>query len=326
MFLSLVIPSYNEVENVAAFYQAAVHAFQDQPFSYELIYVDDGSRDGTLAELEKLYAADPDRVRVVSFSRNFGKEAAIYAGLEAARGDCAALIDADLQQRPQVVVEMMDILRSQPDIDCVVACQETRKEGTVMTALKSGFYKLIDKMADVPFQENASDFRCFRRPMIDAILAMPEYQRFSKGIFAWVGFPTVFIPYTVEERQHGESKWTTGKLFRYAFEGIVSFSTKPLRIAMAMGLLSALAAFVYLIVVIVQKLTCGIDVPGYATIVVLLLFLGGLQLTGLGLIGEYIGKVYMQTKNRPIYIARKTLGVTKETDHGNTEKSGEKAL
>lgn len=324
MQLSLVIPCYNEEGNVRAFYDAAVAAFENRPFSYELIFIDDGSRDGTMRELEALYAMDAARVRVVSFSRNFGKESAIYAGLQAARGECAALIDADLQQRPEVVVQMMEILAAEPDCDCVVACQEKRRESGLMTALKKGFYRTIDRLADVPFHENASDFRCFRRPVIDAILSMGEYQRFSKGIFAWVGFHTKYIPYTVQPRVSGESKWTVGKLFRYAFEGILSFSTAPLRAVTVLGGVSALAAFVYLIVVIVQKLTTGIDVPGYATIVVLLLFLGGLQLMGLGVIGEYIGKIYMESKKRPIYLARRTLGL--EDGNGQAQGTREEAV
>ena len=324
MQLSLVIPCYNEEGNVRTFYDAAVAAFENRPFSYELIFIDDGSRDGTMRELEALYAMDAARVRVVSFSRNFGKESAIYAGLQAARGECAALIDADLQQRPEVVVQMMEILAAEPDCDCVVACQEKRRESGLMTALKKGFYRTIDRLADVPFLENASDFRCFRRPVIDAILSMGEYQRFSKGIFAWVGFHTKYIPYTVQPRVSGESKWTVGKLFRYAFEGILSFSTAPLRAVTVLGGVSALAAFVYLIVVIVQKLTAGIDVPGYATIVVLLLFLGGLQLMGLGVIGEYIGKIYMESKKRPIYLARRTLGL--EDGNGQAQGTREEAV
>lgn len=324
MQLSLVIPCYNEEGNVRAFYDAAVAAFENRPFSYELIFIDDGSRDGTMRELEALYAMDAARVRVVSFSRNFGKESAIYAGLQSARGECAALIDADLQQRPEVVVQMMEILAAEPDCDCVVACQEKRRESGLMMALKKGFYRTIDRLADVPFHENASDFRCFRRPVIDAILSMGEYQRFSKGIFAWVGFHTKYIPYTVQPRVSGESKWTVGKLFRYAFEGILSFSTAPLRAVTVLGGVSALAAFVYLIVVIVQKLTTGIDVPGYATIVVLLLFLGGLQLMGLGVIGEYIGKIYMESKKRPIYLARRTLGL--EDGNGQAQGTREEAV
>ena len=325
MKLSLIIPCYNEQDNVRAFYDAAKAAFAPKDWSYELIFVDDGSADATLRELEALYEKDPGAVRVIAFSRNFGKEAAIFAGLKAAKGDFVGLIDADLQQRPEVMAEMLELLLKEPEYDCVAACQRERKEGGLLRGLKKGFYRVIDRMADVRFQENASDFRVFRREMADAILQLGEYHRFSKGIFAWVGFKTKFIEYDVQERAAGKTKWSLRKLFSYAFEGILSFSTAPLHIATMLGMCSALAAFLYLIVVIIQKLTAGIDVPGYATIVVLLLFLGGLQLMGLGIIGEYIGKIYEQSKNRPIYITRRTLGV-KENNDAEAETADDEAL
>ncbi len=325
MKLSLIIPCYNEQDNVRAFYDAAAAAFAQKPWRYELIFVDDGSGDGTLAELETLYARDPGAVRVVSFSRNFGKEAAIYAGLKAAKGEFVGIIDADLQQQPAVMAEMLELLLAQPAYDCVAACQRERKEAGVLRGLKACFYRLIDRMADVRFQKNASDFRVFRREMADAILQLGEYHRFSKGIFAWVGFRTKFIDYDVAPRAAGQTKWSVRKLFHYAFEGILSFSAAPLHAATMLGGVSALAAFVYLIVVIIQKLTCGIDVPGYATIVVLMLFLGGLQLMGLGIIGEYIGKIYEQSKGRPVYIARRTLGL-EEKDDAEAEKADREAL
>ena len=325
MKLSLIIPCYNEQDNVRAFYDTAKVAFAPKDWSYELIFVDDGSVDATLRALETLYEKDPGAVRVVSFSRNFGKEAAIFAGLKAAKGDFVGLIDADLQQRPEVMAEMLELLLKEPEYDCVAACQRERKESGLLRGLKKGFYRVIDRMADVRFQENASDFRVFRREMADAILQIGEYHRFSKGIFAWVGFKTKFIEYDVQERAAGKTKWSLRKLFSYAFEGILSFSTAPLHIATMLGMCSALAAFVYLIVVIIQKLTAGIDVPGYATIVVLLLFLGGLQLMGLGIIGEYIGKIYEQSKNRPIYITRRPLGV-KENNDAEAETADGEAL
>jgi len=307
MKLSLVVPCYNEEGNVRAFYDAAKAVFAAAPYACEFVFVDDGSADGTFRELQKLIALHEMPVKVVSFSRNFGKESAIYAGLRNASGDYVSLIDADLQQRPEVVRQMMDILLDEPDCDCVVAYQEKRREGGLMTAMKRGFYRLIDRMSDVRFHENASDFRTLSRRMVNAILEMGEYHRFSKGLFAWVGFSVRYIPYEVQARTSGESKWSVRKLFRYAFDGILSFSTAPLRAVTVCGAGSAFAAFVYLIVVIVQKLTAGIAVPGYATIVVLLLFLGGLQLLGLGIIGEYVGKIYMECKKRPIYIVRTVL-------------------
>ena len=307
MKLSLVVPCYNEEGNVRAFYDAAKAVFAAAPYACEFIFIDDGSADGTFAELKKLVALHEMPVKVVSFSRNFGKESAIYAGLQASSGDYVTLIDADLQQRPEVARQMMDILLAEPEYDCVVACQTERHEGGLMSFFKRGFYRLIDRMADVRFHENASDFRTLSRRMVETILSMGEYHRFSKGIFAWIGYSVKYIPYEAQARVSGESKWSMKKLFRYAFEGILSFSTAPLRAVMVCGGASAFAAFVYLIVVIVQKLTAGIAVPGYATIVVLLLFLGGLQLLGLGIIGEYVGKIFMECKRRPIYIARAVL-------------------
>lgn len=325
MKLSLIVPCYNEQENVAAFYAAARSAFAGKPWRYELLFVDDGSSDRTLEALEALYRQDAGTVRVISFSRNFGKEAAIFAGLKAATGDFVGLIDADLQQRPETMAQMFELLLAEPAYDCVAACQRARNEAGLLRVLKKGFYRVIDRMADVRFQENASDFRVFRREMADAILQLGEYHRFSKGIFAWVGFRTKFISYDADPRVAGETKWSVKKLFRYAFGGILSFSTVPLHAATMLGGLSAVAAFVYLLVVIIQKLTCGIDVPGYATIVVLLLFLGGLQLMGLGIIGEYIGKIYEQSKHRPVYLTRRTLGL-EEAAHADAQTTHHDAV
>jgi glycosyltransferase involved in cell wall biosynthesis len=319
MRLSLIVPCYNEVGNVRAFYDAAKAVFAPEPYECEFVFVDDGSADGTFGELQKLVALHELPVKVVSFSRNFGKESAIYAGLQASRGDYVTLIDADLQQRPEVAKQMMDMLLADPQLDCVAACQETRHEGGLTAFLKHGFYRTIDRLADVRFHENASDFRTFNRKMADTILSMGEYQRFSKGIFAWIGFRVEYIPYEAQARVSGASKWSMKKLFKYAFDGILSFSTAPLRAVTVCGGLSAFAAFVYLIVMIVQKLTSGIDVPGYATIVVLLLFLGGLQLLGLGIIGEYVGKIFMECKKRPIYIARTVLD--SEAENGKVQGS-----
>lgn len=247
-------------------------------------------------------------IQVLSFSRNFGKESAIYAGLSKAKGDMVCLIDADLQQRPEVVLEMLDVMNSNEELDCVTAYQEKRKEGKAISAIKSCFYKLINKMAEVDFVNGASDFRLMKRSMVDAILQMTEYHRFSKGIFSWVGFNTEYIPYEVAERESGESKWGFRKLFKYALEGVISFSTFPLKISTIIGFFFSLVSIIYLIIVVIQKLAFGIDIPGYATIIVLILLLGGLQLFSLGVMGEYLSKVYVQSKNRPVYILRKHLG------------------
>ena len=318
MLLSLVIPCYNEEGNVRRFYDAVCACFSGQDFEYELVFVDDGSKDATFGELKDLHGSD-QRVRVLSFSRNFGKEAAMYAGLKESRGDLVAIIDADLQQRPEVVLEMLGEMQSDDSTDCVAAYQKKRKEGGFMSFAKRGFYKLINRISDVDFVNGASDFRLMKRRMVDAIISMSEYSRFSKGIFGYVGFNTKFIPYTVEKREVGKTKWSTRKLTRYALDGIFSFSTSPLKISTHVGLLSAFASLVYLVIVIIQKLAYGIDVPGYATIVVLLLFLGGAQLFCLGIIGEYIAKIFLQVKDRPIYILREKLDTVSGIE-ANTEK------
>lgn len=203
---------------------------------------------------------------------------------------------------------MLDVMQKNEEIDCVTAYQDERKESRLMTAMKSAFYKIINGIADVPFVNGASDFRLMKRKMVDAVIEMGEYHRFSKGIFSFVGFNTEYIPYTVEERESGESKWGFRKLFKYAIEGIVSFTTFPLKLSTYIGLFSSFASIIYLIVVVIQKLAFGINVPGYATIVVLVLLLGGLQLFCLGLLGEYLSKIYVQVKNRPIYILKEHLG------------------
>ncbi len=309
MKLSLVIPCYNEEANVKRFFDEVNKVFAGKVEDYEFVFVNDGSKDGTYPELKKLYKENPSSdIQVLTFSRNFGKEAAIYAGLSNAKGDMVCIIDADLQQRPEVVLEMLGELEKDESLDCVAAYQENRKESKTLSGLKSSFYKVINKITDVDFVNGASDFRLLKKTMVDAIIEMTEYHRFSKGIFSWVGFNTKYIPYTVEERQFGETKWSYRKLFKYAFDGIISFSTFPLKLATGVGLVTAFASIIYLIVVVLQKLIFGIDVPGYATIVVLVLFLGGMQLFCLGILGEYLSKIYVQVKNRPIYILKEHLG------------------
>lgn len=309
MKLSLVVPCYNEEANVEHFFSEVNKVFKNKVEDYEFVFVNDGSKDGTYQKLKTLYKENNfSNIQVLTFSRNFGKEAAIYAGLSHAKGDLVCIIDADLQQRPEVVLEMLGEIEKDETIDCVAAYQENRKETKTMKGMKYSFYKLINKITDVDFVNGASDFRLLKRTMVDAILEMTEYHRFSKGIFSWVGFNTKYIPYTVEERQFGETKWTYGKLFKYAFDGIISFSTFPLKLATGVGLATAFASIIYLFVVVLQKLIFGIDVPGYATIVVLVLFLGGMQLFCLGILGEYLSKIYVQVKNRPIYILKEHLG------------------
>ena len=307
MKLSLVVPCYNEAENIAAFQAATIQAFQNCGYDYEIIFVDDGSKDATLHELRKVYKGQLCPVKVVSFSRNFGKEAALYAGLKQSSGDYVSLIDADLQQRPEIVRDMVKILDEQPEYDVVAAYQDRRGEGRLLSFFKKSFYKVINRLSDINLKSDASDFRTFRRSVADSIITLGEYHRFSKGIFAWVGYNTKYIPYEACARTAGKSKWSFGKLFNYAIDGIIGYSTKPLRIATFMGSMTAIAAFLYLIFVVIQKLFWGIDLPGYATIIVLILLLGGAQLLCIGIIGEYVGRTFEQSKQRPVYIAKEIL-------------------
>ncbi len=307
MKLSLIIPCYNEEGNVQPMYEKVVSTFSGKIDSYEFVFVNDGSADATAAKLKEIYQTAEQPVKVINFSRNFGKEAAIYAGLQHVSGDYISIIDADLQQDPAYVLQMVDFLEENEDYDSVAAFQEERKESAFMVKTKNAFYKIINKISDTEFVSGASDFRTFRSRVKDAILQMSEYHRFSKGIFSWVGFQTYYMPYNVDDRLSGTSKWSFWKLMKYAIEGIVAFTTVPLKLSTWIGSVTSLAALIYIIIVIIQKLACGIDVPGYATIVVLILFLGGMQLLALGIIGEYLSRTYIQSKHRPIYLAREVL-------------------
>ena len=311
MKLSFVVPCYNEAENVAPFQDAVIAAFENCGYDYEIIFVDDGSKDATLYQLKKLFDAQKCPVKIVSFSRNFGKEAGLYAGLQQASGAYISLIDADLQQRPEIVRDMVRILDEKPELDMVAAYQDRRGEGKVLSFFKKAFYRIINRLTETPLKADASDFRTFRRSVAESILNLGEYHRFSKGIFAWVGYNTKYIPYTACERIRGTTKWNFRKLMNYAIDGIIGYSTKPLRIATFLGGLTSVAAFIYLIAVILEKLITGIDIPGYATAIVLILFLGGMQLFCIGIIGEYVGRTFEQSKGRPIYIAKEILDYSK---------------
>jgi len=302
MKLSLVVPCYNEEENIALFADTAERALDG--VEYEIIFINDGSKDNTIGELKKLVDRNSANITVVDFSRNFGKEAGMYAGLQKAKGDYISFVDADLQQPVSVAREMMEFLEENIEYDEVACYQEERIEGKGLSFLKKGFYRVVNMMCDIQFREDASDFRTIRRSVADAILSMPEYHRFSKGIFAWVGYNTYYRPYTVQERHAGKTSWSTIKLFRYAIDGMISFSTKPLKMATGLGLFTSVCAVLYMLFVIFQKLIVGIDVPGYATLVVLILFLGGIQLIVLGIIGEYLARIHSVTKHRPIFLEK----------------------
>lgn len=299
--ISLVVPCYNEAGSVRAFYERCKEVFCEKNF--EVLFINDGSCDESEKELEKL-SWEYENITVINFSRNFGKEAAMYAGLHYVSGGLISIIDADLQQDPEVVLQMMGILDKKQNIDIVAAYQEKRKESKVLSWIKGRFYKFINRLSEVEFRENASDFRTFRKNVKNALLQMPEYFRFSKGLFAWLGFETEYIPYEAKERFSGKTKWNLWKLIKYSVEGIVSFSIMPLHIAMIIGLLISAGSLIYGGWIIIKKLIWGIAIPGYATLVVLILFLGGMQLLVLGIIGEYLAKTYIQGKNRPVYVIK----------------------
>lgn len=306
MKLSLVIPCFNEENNVIAFYNEASRVFSG--IDCEYVFVNDGSSDNTEKNLKTLFEQNKDAdIKVVSFSRNFGKEAAIYSGLQNADGDLTCIIDADLQQRPEVVLEMLSVLECDPDTDCVCAYQSERKENKAVGFLKEAFYSVINKVSDTKFVRDASDFRLFRNNVKSAILSMTEYHRFSKGIFAWVGFNTKYIPYDVMERNDGESKWSVKKLFRYAFGGIMSFTDFPLKLSMGLGATSVAVSFVYALVEIIRVAMGSTAISLSVLSVILLLLIGGVQLICIGLVGIYLGRVYTQVQDRPVYIVKNIL-------------------
>lgn len=306
MKLSLVIPCFNEQDNVRAFFDETQRAFNSKRFDYEFVFVNDGSRDNTLKNLLELYENERfSNIQVVDLSRNFGKESAMYAGLQNARGDMVCIIDADLQQRPEVVLEMMDVLDNEPDVDCVAAFQDKRKESKVLTFLKSSFYSIINKLSDVHFENAASDFRLFRRNVLEALLNMTESQRFSKGLFSWVGFNTKYIPYTVMERNAGESKWSVKKLFKYALDGITAFTGAPLKLPFLFSGVSAVSGLLFLIIYAIYSATAGTGFHSWAIILTFIMLFSAVQLLCIGIIGMYLSSVFFQSKNRPIVIVKK---------------------
>lgn len=305
--ISVICPCYNEEPMLQLFYdtlqEQAVGTIQGHTF--EILFVNDGSRDGTLGIIKRLADADA-RVRYISFSRNFGKEAAIYAGLKNATGDYVVIMDCDLQDPPALLGTMLEKLESGA-CDCVATRRVTRAgEPKIRSAFARAFYRLINRISDTEFVDGARDYRMMRRAMVDAVLSLPEYHRFSKGLFMWVGFDTIWLEYENIERAAGETKWSFWKLVAYAVEGIVSFSTVPLRIATVTGCLVSAAALIYMIVRVVIALFIGNPVAGYPSLLAILLFLGGTTLLALGIIGEYVARTYEQVKNRPIYIERES--------------------
>ncbi len=307
--LSVIVPCYNEEENVRDFYDELcrnAEFFREKQLELEILYVDDGSRDQTVLEVKKLHAED-GRVRLISFSRNFGKEAAIYAGLQKCRGDFAVLMDADLQDPPSLLPEMYSYIEQ--GYDSVATRRVTRKGEPVIRSLFARmFYKLMNKISRTEIVDGARDYRLMTRQVVDAILSMSEYNRFTKGIFGWVGYKTKWLEYENVERRKGETKWSFWKLFLYSLEGIIAFSTVPLTIASVAGVFFCLVAFVIIIVTIVRKLMFGDPTSGWPSLVCIIMMVSGVQLFCLGIVGQYLSKTYMEVKKRPIYLVREEIG------------------
>ena len=307
--LSIVVPCYNEEEAIPIFYREtlkAVEPLKDE-LEVEFCFVDDGSRDGTLKSIKKLCEMD-ERVHFVSFSRNFGKEAGLYAGLQAASGDYVATMDVDLQDPPRLLPEMYRIIKDsvgKEDYDCVATRRVTRKgEPPIRSFFARLFYKMINRMSDTEIVDGARDYRFMSRKMVDAILQDQEYNRFTKGIYSWVGFRTKWLEFENVERSVGETKWSFWKLFLYSIDGILAYSTMPLSIASVLGIVFCGVSFIGMLVVSLRALIFGYPVAGWPSLVTIIVFLGGIQLLCLGIIGLYIAKTYLETKRRPIYIVR----------------------
>ena len=298
------MPCYNEQDALPHFYEEAAKVMDLMSgYSFEILFIDDGSKDDTLETIKKL-AVNDERVRFLSFSRNFGKEAAIYAGLTHITGDYIAIMDADLQDPPSLLPEMIGYINDE-GYDCVAAKRSTRKGEPVLRSFMARmFYKLFNKMSDTEIVDGARDFRLMRREVADAVLQMPEYNRFSKGIYGWVGFKTKWITYDYVERIAGCTKWSVWKLFLYALQGIVAFSTVPLAIASVTGLIFFFISIIAIIVIVMRTLIWGDPVAGWPAMICIILFVGGIQLFCFGIMGQYVAKAYMETKGRPIYLLK----------------------
>lgn len=306
--LSIVVPCYNEEENVPYFYEELMKQeafFHGKDIELEIIYVDDGSKDRTVEEVRKLHEKD-ERVHLVSFSRNFGKEAGIYAGLSKAKGDYAVLMDADLQDPPKLLPEMYSYIEQ--GYDSVATRRVSRKgEPPIRSFFARMFYRLMRKISKTEIVDGARDYRLMTRQVVDAILSLQEYNRFTKGIFGWVGYKTKWLEYENVERVKGETKWSFWKLFAYSLEGIMAFSTAPLAIASVLGVIFCILAAVLIVVIIVKTLVFGDPTSGWPSIVCIMSLLGGVQLLCIGIVGQYLSKTYMEVKKRPIYLVKEEL-------------------
>ncbi len=308
--LSVIVPCFNEQEAIPFFYKEITKTAEEMTkiwsdLEFEFLFIDDGSKDGTLAVVEGLRQNDK-RVRFVSFSRNFGKESALFAGLTYSKGDYIVTMDADLQDPPALLPEMYRAV-TEEGYDSAATRRVTRKgEPVIRSFFARLFYRLINKMSSADIVDGARDYRIMKRRMVDAILSMHEYNRFTKGIYGWIGFKTKWIEFENVERVAGETKWSFWKLFKYAMEGIIGFSTMPLSIATWFGILMAMISFLGIIFIIVKKLIYGDPTSGWSSLVCIMLLIAGIQLFCMGVIGQYLGKTYLESKNRPIFIAGKT--------------------
>ena len=313
--ISVAVPCYNEEPALEPFFAAVTTVAEQMPeVEFEFLFIDDGSRDRTLEKILELSRRDT-RVKYISFSRNFGKEAGIYAGLENASGDYVVIMDADLQDPPALLPEMYRAV-TREGYDCVGSRRVTRKgEPPIRSFFARMFYKIINKMSDAEIVDGARDFQMMNRQVVEAILSMGEYNRFSKGIFGWIGFRKKWLEYENIERVAGETKWSFWKLFLYAIEGIVAFSTTPLVISSVIGLVCCILALVMIFVVIVRTLVFGDPTSGWPSLVCIMLLLSGIQMLGIGTVGQYLAKTYLETKRRPIYLTRLT-NIGKDSDCG----------
>ena len=303
MILSIIVPCYNEQEVLHIFYNELIINILKITNDYEIIFVNDGSKDNTIKECLKLKEKD-NKISIIDFSRNFGKEAAIYAGLKESKGEYVVTMDADLQDPPFLLEQMYNQLQDN-NLDNIATFRVNRKgEPKIRSFFARCFYRLINKMIDVEIVDGARDYRMMKRKMVDAILELQEYHRFSKGIFAWVGFNTKYIDYENVERAAGETKWSFWKLFKYAVEGIIAFTTLPLRIATVVGVTISIFGFIYMLYIAIKAMLFGDPVSGFPSLIVIITLLGGMQLLFLGIIGEYLARNYMETKKRPIYIVK----------------------
>ncbi|HEM4696284.1 TPA: glycosyltransferase family 2 protein [Streptococcus suis] len=302
--ISVIVPCFNEEEAIPYFYEAMEKVRKEMGEKFEYIFVNDGSKDATLKVLRQLSGQD-QAVRYLSFSRNFGKEAALFAGLQAAKGDLVTVMDVDLQDPPEMLIEMKTMLETNADLDCVGTRRVSRDgEPPIRSFFAKLFYKLMNKISQVEVVDGARDFRLMRRHMVDAILSVSEYNRFSKGIFAWVGFETEYLPYKNVERVAGQTSWSFWKLLSYSIEGIINFSDTPLNIASYTGFFTFLLALVLMVFVVFKTLVFGDPTIGWPSTICIILFLGGLQLMTIGILGKYLAKVFLETKKRPIYIVK----------------------